>query len=160
MFDVKKYDLSGKCEAGYEMELVDTVTGEGLGAFITVRGKESPTVKRWINSVVDQSSMEEFEAKRRGKPIKAKKMSEIRSQTAEAAIVRTIGWRGFVDGEVELKFSEEAARTLYRQEEWIAEQIIAASNDLGNFLRPTGQTSVRSLNSNSDSAESKKTGGR
>lgn len=56
-FDLKKNNLSEQSETGYEFELVYPATGEGVDAFITVRGNESKLLRTsFVRSSMKTSS--------------------------------------------------------------------------------------------------------
>lgn len=133
MFDLQKNDLSKAAEAGYEFELKLPGTAEATGAFVTVRGDQSPVVKAYGRKKYSEFRMKEQAAKRRGKEVEELSLDEAEDIAVESAIVRIITWRGIADGGKELPFSEENAKTVLKAHSWVREQIVEESAQLLNF---------------------------
>ena len=65
-FDIKLNNLSEKAEAGYEFE-VKLPDGTSTDFFITVRGNQSPKMKKYSKDLFNKMQMEELRNKRKGK---------------------------------------------------------------------------------------------
>lgn len=121
---------------GYEFEYL--VSGQPTGLFITVQGANSETVQAAINAEVN--------GRRRREAILAAKRAKARTNDApefetveedlefgqRMAALRITGWRG-----VSEPYTPETALQLVRNNPEIATQVLEASNDLGNFMRPS-----------------------
>ena len=126
--DITEFDAVTACGKGHEFELVglDGVTGTGIK--LTVIGKHSEPVTKWISTVVAKSMREQNMAARRGKPVEPKSMDELREQNIDGACVRVTGWSG-----VKQPFAQDLLRAaLKRNPNWI-DQVVEQSDELGNF---------------------------
>lgn len=133
-FDLVKNNLSDKAEVGYEFELLIPEVKEKTGAFITVRGTQSPKVKSYARKKFAEFQQKEQVAKRKGKEVEPINLDEAEDMAIEAALVRTISWRGFEEDGKELPFSEENAKRIFREHSWIREQVLEESDLLANFI--------------------------
>lgn len=130
-FDIVKQDFSASSEIGYEFEL-KLPTGEGSGAFLTVIGDYSPTVKQYSKRKYQEFTQRQTIARRKGKEEELS-LEDAEELAIEAALVRLIGWRGFTEEGKEVKFSKDKAREVLTQHSWIRDQIQEESSDVGNF---------------------------
>lgn len=128
--DILSFNTVADCSKGYHLEMKNPY-GDSLGFSLIILGKHSDQVVNWVNSIVNKATIDAEVARRKGKPDPAKTMQELRAQNIEGAMVRVIGWSG-----VEQAFDKSLLKTaLENNEQWI-EQIIEASDDLGNFTKP------------------------
>ena len=118
------------CAKGYELEMKNPY-GDSLGFNLTIIGKHSDAVVNWVNGIVNKATVDAEIARRKGKPEAAKTMQELRAQNIEGAIIRVIGWSG-----VEQKFDKALLKTAIENNPHWVEQIVEASDDLGNFTKP------------------------
>ena len=130
-FDLQLQDYSKSSEVGYEFEL-KLPTGEGSGAFLTVIGDYSPTVKQYAKRKYQEFNQRQTIARRKGKEEELS-LEDAENLAIEAALVRLIGWRGFTEEGKEVKFSKDKAREVLTQHSWIRDQIQEESSDVGNF---------------------------
>lgn len=130
-FDVKLMDYSAAAEVGYEFEL-KLPTGAGSGAYLTVIGSQSPTVKQYAKRKFQEYQQRMQIAKRKGKEEDIS-LDEAEELAIEAALVRLVGWRGIEEEGKEVKFSKDKAREILTQHSWIREQIMEESEDILNF---------------------------
>lgn len=136
MFDLSKNNLSQVSEAGYEFELLFPATREPTGAFVTVRGSESKTVREYIRKMVNSIRMREQALKKRGKDPEEMTLEEAEELAIESAIVRVISWRGIAEDGKPVEFTKENAARIFKEHPWIRDQITEESNQLLNF-RPS-----------------------
>lgn len=117
------------CAKGYEFELQNPFTKEGLGMFVTVIGPESPAVKAHNRAKINTQLRKEAKGEN-----PATTVEELESAAIETAVVSTVGWRGVVlhEADGELDFTPENARLLYAQT-FVRKQVLEAANELGNF---------------------------
>lgn len=130
-FDVVKHDFSAAADIGYEFEL-KLPTGAGSGAYLTVIGAQSPTVKQYAKRKFQEYQQRQQIAKRKGKEEEIS-LDEAEELAIEGALVRLVGWRGITEEGKEVKFSKEKAREILTQHSWIREQIMEESDDVLNF---------------------------
>lgn len=136
MLDLQKLNVADAAEAGFKLNLVHPVTRQAIdGAFITVRGDDSKTVQKWIRGVIARRQTEELMAKKRGRELEPMSLTEAEEQANESAAKRVIGWEGIANGKTELVFTEDAAKQLFAEHNWIRDQVLEASRDLGNFVK-------------------------
>jgi hypothetical protein len=132
LFDLSVNDFGKIAESGYEFEVTVPGTGEGTGAFITVRGEQSPTVKAFGRKKFQELQMKQQQAKRRGKEYDLD-LEEAEDMAVDAAVVRVISWKGFGEEGKELPFTKENAERIFKQHPWLREQVMEHSGDLVNF---------------------------
>lgn len=132
-FDLSKNNLSEAAEAGFEFELKFPGTGEGTGAFITVRGDNSKTVKAYARRKFNEFKLREQQAKRRGKELDEMSLEEAEELAIESAIVRVISWRGIEEKGKAVEFTKENAERIFMEHPWIREQVTEESSQILNF---------------------------
>ena len=133
-FDLAKNNFAEKAEAGYEFELMIPEINEKTGAFITVRGAESPKVKQHGRRKFNEMQFKEHNAKKKGKDLEPITLDEAEEMAIESALVRIISWKGLEEKGKDLEFNEENARRVLKDHPWIREQVINESNQLSNFI--------------------------
>jgi hypothetical protein len=133
-FDLSKNNFAEKAESGYEFELLIPEIQEKTGAFIKVRGADSPKVKAHGRRKFQEMQMKEQQAKRKGKEVDPITLDEAEEMAIESALVRIISWKGFEEEGKELPFNEENARKVLTEHSWIREQVLNESNQLTNFI--------------------------
>jgi hypothetical protein len=133
MFDLTKNDLSVAAEAGYEFELM-LPTGEATGAFITVRGEQSPAVKAYGRKMFNLYQQKQKIAKRRGKEDDLD-LDEAEDMSVEAAYVRIIGWREIAESGKAVEFNADNAKRILKAHSWIREAVMEESTNLHNFRK-------------------------
>jgi hypothetical protein len=127
LFDLSTLDIAAKAEEGAELSLVHPVTGEELGVYLRIAGKDSEIHLRAIRQLADKRSKKHLRNKLTAEDVERDSM-EIRARV-------TLSWRGVVlDGE-ELPCNRENALALYRRFPWIVEQVDEFVYDRGNYLR-------------------------
>jgi hypothetical protein len=132
MLDLKKTNYAESAEAGYEFELLLPGTNEPSGAFITVRGDQSKTVKAYARKKYGEFKAREQMNRRRGKE-EEMTLEEAEDLAIEAAVVRVIGWKGISDGGDTVAFNKENATRVFREHPWIREQVMEVAQDILNF---------------------------
>lgn len=134
-FDLSKNNFAEQAENGFEFELMIPELLEKTGAFIKVRGVNSPKVKAFFRKKFQESSYKDQMAKKRNKDPEPMTLDDAEDFAIESTYVRIISWKGFEeDGEV-LAFTEDNAKRILRDHPWIREAIIEQSDTLTNFLQ-------------------------
>lgn len=118
----------------HRFELLHPVTGEGIGAFVSVVSAKSDQAQQFIAKQMRIAQKQEFENARSRKP-KFKELDDMRQESIELALSRMIGWEHIEWGDKkDLIFTPENARMVLEKCDWIIEQVLEQSNDLGKFL--------------------------
>lgn len=139
-FDRKAVSTVAACEAGctFEPRYPD---GSGIGATITVCGPESKAARSQAREQLQRLQVMEANAKRTGQKADALSLAlaqdieDAARQKARTAAALTIGWHDITDGSAPLECTPENAQALYADHPWLADQVIAQSQDLGNFVK-------------------------
>lgn len=133
-FDLRKTNLGELSEAGQEFQVMLPEINEGTGAFITVRGGQSATVKKFARRKYSEAKHREMVAKKRGKDVEEPSIEELEEMATESAAIRIISWRGFEeDGQV-VECTPENVRRILTEHSWIRDQVITESDTLANFI--------------------------
>ena len=133
MFDLSKNNLSATNEEGYEFELVMPGSGEGTGAFVKVRGEQSPTVRNYSKKKYNEYKMKQDAHKRRGKGDYEIDLDEAEEMAVDNAVNRVISWKNIaIDGK-EVPFTKEAAQDILKNHSWIRDQVMEESSQAINF---------------------------
>lgn len=132
-FDLKNHNYTEIAEAGYEFELKLPGTGEGTGAFITVRGDQSRTVKAFGRKKYSEFKLREQQAKRRGKDVEDMTLEEAEELSVESAVVRIISWKNITESGKEVPFTKENAERILKEYPFIKDQILEEAGNLLNF---------------------------
>ena len=130
--DLAKNNLSNKAEEGYEFEVRLPGSDEPTGAFIKVRGNLSKTVKAYARRKFQEYQAQQKRNKKSGREDDID-LEEAEDMAVESAVVRTIGWRGFLEDGKPVEFSQEAAAKLYKEHSWIRDQVLEEAEQLINF---------------------------
>jgi hypothetical protein len=127
-FDLAAIDTVAACNKPFELEIIHPVTGNGLGVFISIVGKDSDVYRKRIKALADES----ITRNARGKGMKL--VDKIEEDNIAALVAVTTGWRNVVlDGKA-LEFNPGNARTLYTRILPIREQVQEAVNNIENFM--------------------------
>lgn len=132
LFDLSKNNVSAANEAGFEFELRMPGTGDATGAFIKVRGDQSPAVKNHGRRLFTEYQMKQTAAKRRGKEYELD-LDEAEESGIQSAIVRIISWKNIANHGKEVPFNKENAELILKEHSWIKEQVMEESSQALNF---------------------------
>lgn len=127
-------NVSEVSESGIDIELVHPATGEGLDAWVRVRGKDSRTVQNHARKVVNDMQKREKIAKGKNKDADLS-IEELEMLAVERAVVRIISWRGIEEEGQPVPFTVENATRILKDNPWIREQVLENSDDLTGFFR-------------------------
>ncbi len=127
-------NVSEVSESGIDIELVHPATGEGLDAWVRVRGKDSRTVQNHARKVVNDMQKREKIAKGKNKDADLS-IEELEMLAVERAVVRIISWRGIEEDGQPVPFTVENATRILKDNPWIREQVLENSDDLTGFFR-------------------------
>lgn len=151
-FDLAALDTVAACEKGFELELKHPITEAPTGVFIGLKGKDSPTFKKYVQHQSNDRLRKQFERQRKGKDAEAPKVQEIEASAIDLLVTCTTHWRTVtqradpennieeksvptvtIAGQV-LTFSEENCREVYTRFPIIREQVDEGIGDLENFI--------------------------
>lgn len=130
-FDIVKTNLAEIAEAGYEFE-VKLPDGSPTDFFITVRGTQSPKVKAFSKKVFNQMQIKEQQAKRKGKDVDFS-LEEAEDMAIASAVVRIVSWKGLEEDGKEIKHTEENAKRIMRELDWVRAQVLEEADIAANF---------------------------
>jgi len=130
-FDIVKTNLAEIAEAGYEFE-VKLPDGSPTDYFITVRGTQSPKVKAFSKKVFNQMQIKEQQAKRKGKDVDFS-LEEAEDMAIASAVVRIVSWKGLEEDGKEIKHTEENAKRIMRELDWVRAQVLEEADIAANF---------------------------
>ena len=132
-FDLNKDNFSTAAEQGVELELI-LPTGAGSGAYLTIIGDNSKTVKAYSRKKFQEYQMKVQIAKRKGKEPEELTLEEAEELAVEAAAVRVIGWKGITEDGKEVKFSKEKLNEVLSVHQWIREFVMQESSNIFHFV--------------------------
>lgn len=127
-------NVSEVSESGIDIELVHPATGEGLDAWVRVRGKDSRTVQNHARKVVNDMQKREKIARGKNKDADMS-IEELKMLAVERAVIRIISWRGIEEDGQPVPFTVENATRVLKDNPWIREQVLENSDDLTGFFR-------------------------
>ena len=127
---ISDIDLAKESEAGAKMMLLHPSTDEPLSTesgdmYIILAGQDSKQFRKASNRINNR----ELRKRRNNRSIE--KADE---NACELLAACTLDWLVQIDSEEPEKFSEEAARNLYRDHPWVREQVDLFVADRNNFL--------------------------
>lgn len=114
---------------GFDMELLRP-DGTGMGVFIKVLGEHAEKVQIFLRRAVNDQRQRAFISAKRKGGFEPTPVEDDISFNVESAMVRTIGWIG-----IDEAFTPDNARLLFQTNEEARNQVIAASRDIGNFMK-------------------------
>lgn len=130
-------DLNARAASEKAFEFEYLIEGEGTGFFVSVLGRSSDTISKALNA--------EMNARRRKLAIAEARNARARPGSAEfepiegdiefgqrMAALRMVGWRGVPE-----PFTPEAALQLCQDNPDLAAQVVEASDNLANFMKPS-----------------------
>lgn len=133
MFDIAKVNLSEKAESGYEFQ-VKLPNGEATDFYIKVRGTGSPKVKAYGRKVFAQMQARDQQARKKNRDPEPITLDEAEEMAVDSAVIRIIDWRGLAEDGKEVKFSEENARRIMKELDWVRSQVLEESELVSNFI--------------------------
>ena len=121
-------DLVSASENSFEFEYLRP-DGRETGVFIKVIGSQAPKVQEWIRKSLNRRRAQEALATKRGKEIE-RLVEDDEQFGIDAAAIRIVGWSGISE-----PYTPEAAKILVTNNSEVRDQVLEASNNLGNFSK-------------------------
>lgn len=131
MFDLNDLDAVAAGDTPTEIEYI-RADGSNTGVVLLVLGSQSEKVQGAVNGLVNDRRKKQAQADLVRKGADKAEFTPIEDDIAfghRLTAVRLVGWRG-----IKQEWSAENAFRLVSRNSEIAEQVTAASNDLGNFI--------------------------
>jgi hypothetical protein len=132
-FDIKLTNLSEKAEAGYEFE-VQLPDGSSTDFYITVRGNQSPKIKKFSKDLFNKMQMKELQAKRKGKGEQPVDLDEAEATLIESAVARIVTWKGLEDDGKVVEPTQENIVRIMTELDWVRTQVLEESDNAANFI--------------------------
>ena len=132
-FDIKLTNLSEKAEAGYEFE-VKLPDGSSTDFYITVRGNQSPKIKKFSKDLFNKMQMKELQAKRKGKGEQPVDLDEAEATLIESAVARIVTWKGLEDDGKVVEPTQENIVRIMTELDWVRAQVLEESDNAANFI--------------------------
>jgi len=132
-FDIKLTNLSEKAEAGYEFE-VKLPDGSPTDFYITVRGNQSPKIKKFSKDLFNKLQMKELQAKRKGKADQPVDLDEAEQTLVDSAVARIITWKGLEDGGKVVEPTPDNIVRIMTELDWVRKQVLDESDNDSNFI--------------------------
>ena len=132
-FDIKLTNLSEKAEAGYEFE-VKLPDGSPTDFYITVRGNQSPKIKKFSKDLFNKLQMKELQAKRKGKADQPVDLDEAEQTLVDSAVARIITWKGLEEGGKVVEPTPDNIVRIMTELDWVRKQVLEESDNAANFI--------------------------
>ena len=129
-FDFASRDVAAKAEEGAELEVLDPVTGEAVGAYITLAGADSVVHRKAVANI----------SKRRFNNQKGFRNTGFDPERMEAESIEilaacTLSWKGVTLEGAALPCSRDNAIKMYTRFPWLREQVEAFISDRSEYLQ-------------------------
>lgn len=125
VFDVAAFDLKARSEAGAPLTLRHPKSGEALPAVIWLQGEDAENYRKTLRAQIDRQISE------RKLDLTA---AELEDRLIERLASITQRFENIVLDGVQYDDTPTNIRTLYREQLWIREQVVAFVEDRANFL--------------------------
>lgn len=130
-------DLNARAASEKAFEFEYLIEGEGTGVFISVLGRHSDVVSKALNAEINDRRRKLVVAEARNAKARpgSAEFEPIESDIEfgqRMAALRMVGWRGIAE-----EFTPERALQLCRDNADVAAQVVQASDDLANFMKPS-----------------------
>lgn len=129
-FDFATRDVAAKAEQGAELEVLDPVTNEPVGVYITLAGADSAVHRKALTAASKRrlNGQKGF----RNKGWDPEKMQE---ESIEIFATCTLSWKGVIVDGAPLPCSRAAAIKMYTRFPWLREQVEAFISDRSEYLQ-------------------------
>ena len=126
-------NLGIQADDGFDLVLQHPITGDDLDGVIRVRGDKSRAVQQFSRKRITEMQKRERIQKGKGKDTDLT-IEELEAMAVESAIVRVISWKNIKKDGEELPFTKENAEVMFKEYDWIRQQVMEASEELKNFF--------------------------
>lgn len=129
-FDFTTRDVAKKAEEGAELEVLDPVTNEPVGVFITLAGADS-AIHRKTTATIAKRRLSNTKGFRN----RALDPEKFEAEGIEVLAACTLGWKGVVADGAPLPCSRDNAIMLYTRFPWLREQVDQFVSDRSVYLQ-------------------------
>lgn len=126
-------NLGIQADDGFDLVLQHPITGDDLDGVIRVRGDKSRAVQQFSRKRITEMQKRERIQKGKGKDTDLT-IEDLEAMAVESAIVRVISWKNIKKDGEELPFTKENAEVVFKEYDWIRQQVMEASEELKNFF--------------------------
>ena len=126
-------NLGVQADDGFDLVLQHPITGDDLDGVIRVRGDKSRAVQQFSRKRITEMQKRERMLKGKGKDENLT-IEELEAMAVESAIVRVISWKNIKKDGEDLPFTKENAEVVFKEYDWIRQQVMEASEELKNFF--------------------------
>ena len=128
--DILAFDAVAESENPIDVKMKGP-DGNDTGIIFCVIGKNADAVTQWQTKQFNAMQREAYFAqKKRGKDPEPKTIEELAEMNIQGALVRVVGWKN-----VSQEFSKDILKKVLERNPHFVEQVIDASDDLGNFTK-------------------------
>ena len=125
MVDLEALDTGKTSEEGQWLELEHPKTSEPLDMHIKLLGRDSEAYKKQVRKNQDKNLK---------KGLRNLKSENLENETIELLTACTVDWKGVVYQGGELECTKENIRWVYKEYDWLREQVDEFVGDRANFL--------------------------
>lgn len=129
-FDFASRDVAAKAEEGAELEVLDPVTGEPVGAYIVLAGADS-AVHRKATAAVSKRRF----SSQKGFRNKGFDPEKVDAESIEILAACTLSWKGVLVNGAPLPCSRDNAIKMYTRFPWLREQVEQFIGDRSEYLQ-------------------------
>ncbi|WP_418856826.1 hypothetical protein [Sutterella wadsworthensis] len=129
-FDFASRDVAAKAEEGAELEVLDPVTGEAVGVYITLAGADSAVHRKAVANISKRRFNNQKGFRNRG--FDPEKME---AESIEILAACTLSWKGVTVEGVPLPCSRDTAIKMYTRFPWLREQAEQFIGDRSEYLQ-------------------------
>ena len=129
-FDFASRDVAAKAEEGAELEVLDPITNEPVGVYITLAGADS-AIHRTATATIAKRRL----SNPKGFRNRALDPEKFEAEGIEVLAACTLGWRGVIVEGAPLPCGRDNAVRLYTRFPWLREQVDQFVSDRSAYLQ-------------------------
>ena len=129
-FDFASCDVAAKAEEGAELEVLDPITNEPVGVYITLAGADS-AIHRKATATIAKRRLSNTKGFRN----RALDPEKFEAEGIEVLAACTLGWRGVIVEGAPLPCGRDNAVRLYTRFPWLREQVDQFVSDRSAYLQ-------------------------
>lgn len=138
--DIGDLDTIEACNSGTEIELKHPTTGEKLGIFVGIVGKDSDVYREFQRKAFNRYLREEALAKKRGKDAQVRTVEDLEDDSLKLLVSCTTSWRTgdqkwMLYKKEQLEFTPENCEMVFKTRPWIRDQVNEGIGDLELFMK-------------------------
>ena len=130
VFDFSSRDVAAKAEEGAELEVLDPVTSEAVGVYITLAGADS-SVHRKASVNISKRRLNG----RKGFRNRGFDPEKMEAENIEVLAACTLSWKGVIVDGAPLPCSRDNAIKMFTRFPWLREQVEQFIGDRSEYLQ-------------------------